>query len=111
MKISAVTEDQIIVIDGRPAFMAHIGGYHMTNGEWAVHFNTATGMGEIEYIDNRPNQFIDEAFFNQHFAWLQTEHQRYLEHEAEAAAQALEQENGSENPIDDGSGNPANPTN
>ncbi|MCF7355081.1 hypothetical protein [Vibrio phage vB_VruC_PG21] len=106
MKISAVTEDQVIVIDGSAAFMADIGGYHMTNGEWAVHFDTTTGYGEIEYIDNRPNQFIDEAFFNQHFAWLQAEHQRYLDHIAQ-----LEAENESENTGDDGSGSPATPTN
>lgn len=82
MKISAVTTDQIIVVDGKPALMRDIGGYQMTNGEWAVQFDSEFGYGHIEFTDNRPNQEIDQAYFNMHFAWLITEHQRYLDHVA-----------------------------
>lgn len=87
MKITAVTEDQIIVIDGQGAEMRVLGGYHMQNGEWAIHFDTALGYGEIEYLDNRPNRRIYQAEFDTHYSWLITEHQRYLDHlSAEAAA-------------------------
>ncbi len=78
MKITAVTVDQIIIFGGVVAQMREIGGYHMTNGEWAVHFDTTLGHGHIEYLDNRNNQTIDQAFFDQHYAWLIDEHQRFI---------------------------------
>jgi hypothetical protein len=91
MKITAVTTDQIIVVSGVPAMMRELGGYQMTNGEWAVQFDTELGYGHIEYTDNRPNKPIDQAYFDAHFAWLITEHQRYVETKA-AEAQANESE-------------------
>ncbi|WP_311568394.1 hypothetical protein [Photobacterium arenosum] len=80
MKITAVTYDQVIVVDGVPAFMAEIGGFEMTNGEWAVHFNDAIGIGEIEYTDARSNATLSPEGFQASYAWLITEHQRYLDH-------------------------------
>lgn len=100
MKITAVTEDQIIVIDGQGAEMRELGGYHMTNGEWAVHFDAEKGYGEIEYLDNRPNRRIYQDEFDAHYSWLITEHQRYQDH---LAAQAAAYE--SETIITDGSDN------
>lgn len=88
MKITAVTEDQIILIDGIPAFVGEIGGYHMTRGEWALHFDTDIGHGEIEYIDNRPNQRIDNDIYHKAYTWLETEHARYLTYAAELKAEA-----------------------
>lgn len=82
MKISAVTTDQIIVVDGVLARISKIGGYHMTNGEWAIYYDTNKGYGEIEYLDNRPNQLLDKETFDSKYAWLLEEHQRYLDHKA-----------------------------
>jgi len=90
MKITAVTTDQIIVVGGVPALMREIGGYQMTNGEWAVQFDSELGYGHIEYTDNRPNLAINQAYFDIHFAWLITEHQRYLDHVAAQEAAANE---------------------
>lgn len=91
MKITAVTTDQIILVGGIPADMRAIGGYHMKNGEWAVHFDTTIGVGEIEYLDNRPNRVINQDDFEKHYSWLINEHTRYQQHVAEQQAQ-LEQE-------------------
>ena len=88
MKITAVTQDQLILIDGEPALMAEIGGYNMQRGEWAVHFDTELGVGHIEYLDNRDNQVLDSALFNSAYAWLIDEHQRFIDlKEAEANEQ------------------------
>ncbi|MBD8513154.1 hypothetical protein IFO68_10760 [Photobacterium sp. CAU 1568] len=97
MRITAVTQDQLIVIDGVPAFLGHIGGYAMRQGEWAVDFNTLTGLGHIEYTDNRPNQIIDSTVFNAAYAWLIDEHKRYVtamaeQHAAEEAARNEQQQ-------------------
>lgn len=91
MKITAITSDQIILVGGVPAMMREIGGYQMTNGEWAVQFDTELGYGHIEYTDKRQNKTIDQAYFDAHFAWLITEHQRYIDIKA-AEAQANESE-------------------
>lgn len=80
MKITVITEDQIILVDDVPAFMAEIGGFEMRRGEWAVHFDTNKSIGEIEYLDIRNNQTITQADFDSSYAWLLTEHQRYLDH-------------------------------
>jgi hypothetical protein len=79
MKITAVTQDQIIIIDEVVADMRTLGGYHMTDGEWALHFDTITGYGEIEFIDNRQNQVIGQAYFEAHYTWLIDEHTRYMD--------------------------------
>jgi len=83
MKITAVTQDQIIVIDSAVANIREIGGYVMENGEWAIHFDTDLATGQIEYIDSRTNQAIDQKAFDAHYQWLIDEHQRYQTHEAE----------------------------
>ncbi len=91
MRITAITADQLILVGGIPAQIALIGGYHMKNGEWAVHFDTETGMGEIEYIDNRPNRVIGQAEFETHYSWLQEEHSRYLEYVEQQQAQLAQE--------------------
>ncbi|WP_162062376.1 hypothetical protein [Vibrio taketomensis] len=50
MKIAAITQDQLIIKDGVPAPIALIGGFRMERGEWAVHFDTDLGIGQIEYL-------------------------------------------------------------
>jgi hypothetical protein len=97
MKITAVTQDQLIIIDGTPALMGKIGGYNMERGEWAVQFDTLTGAGHIEYLDARANQIINQAYFDKHYAWLQDEHKKYqdylkAEEEAEKAKQTEQTE-------------------
>lgn len=82
MKIAAITQDQLILIDGVPALLGELGGYRMERGEWAVHFDTLTGIGQIEYFDNRQNQLISNDEFNKHYTWLIEEHQRYQDHKA-----------------------------
>jgi len=76
MKITAVTEDQMIIINGVPVLTALYGGFHMMKGEWAVHFDTDKEVGEIEFLDNRQNQVIDQVFFDAHYGWLVDEHKR-----------------------------------
>lgn len=90
MKIAAVTQDQLILIAGVPAQMRELGGYHMTRGEWAVHFDTDLGYGHIEYLDNRNNVTLSQEDFDKHYAWLITEHKRYLDHVAEQQRSAEE---------------------
>lgn len=79
MKITAVTADQLIIVDGIAAELKLCGGYHMKNGEWAVHYDTVSEVGEIEYIDNRLNVVLTKSDFDTHYAWLLTEHARVLE--------------------------------
>ncbi|MFW7525313.1 hypothetical protein ACODM8_14420 [Vibrio ostreicida] len=91
MKIIAVTEDQLILVDNTPAEMNELGGYRMKNGEWAVQFDADLGYGEIEYLDNRPNRRIYQAEFESHYSWLLDEHKRYQDHlAAEEAANDLD---------------------
>lgn len=93
MKIAAITQDQVIVIDGNAAFMRELDGFLMERGEWAVRFDTDLGIGTIEYTDSRNNRSIDAAEFNAHYSWLEVEHQRYVDHKAaEAAAEAAANE-------------------
>ncbi len=91
MKITAITQDQVIIINSRPALVAEIGGYHMHNGEWAVHFDTDMGIGHIEYLDNRLNRTIEQAEFDKHYSWLIEEHQKYIDHQAEQQRLIAEQ--------------------
>lgn len=89
MKITAVTQDQLILIDGVAAQIGEIGGFFMQRGEWAVHFDTELGIGHIEYLDIRSNQSLTLALFEQHYAWLidkHAEYQQWLE------AQVVEEE-------------------
>ncbi|SIO96684.1 hypothetical protein [Vibrio spartinae] len=86
MKVTAITQDQMIIVDGVVAEMSKIGGYQMTHGEWAVQYDTATGAGHIEYLDARPNQAIGENEFNARYAWLIDEHQRYQDYVKDQSA-------------------------
>ncbi|MDO6709084.1 hypothetical protein, partial [Photobacterium sp. 1_MG-2023] len=101
MKITAATQDQIILIDGIPALMAEMGGYNMQRGEWAVHFDTDLGVGHIEYLDNRGNQILTRDLFERAYAWLIDEHTRYVTAmaEQEAAEEAARNEQ-QQDPID-----------
>ncbi|WP_330960013.1 hypothetical protein [Photobacterium sp. 53610] len=101
MKITVITQDQLIVVDGKPAFMGDIGGFEMSRGEWAINYDTVTGVGHIEYTDNRPNQKIYTADFDNSYSWLLDEHQRYLTETAikEAAEEEARNEQPEEDPI------------
>ncbi|UTM58286.1 hypothetical protein L4174_005440 [Photobacterium sp. CCB-ST2H9] len=101
MRITAITQDQLIVIDGVPAFLGQMGGFAMRQGEWAIDYNTLTGLGHIEYTDNRPNQTINSAVFDAAYAWLIDEHTRYVAAiaEQEAAEEAARNEQ-QQDPID-----------
>lgn len=90
MRIIAVTQDQLIVKDDVLADISMIGGYTMTNGEWAVHFDSDLGIGHVEYIDSRPNSTLSKADFDKHYKWLVSEHQKYLDY-LKAKAQSTEQ--------------------
>ncbi|ODS10164.1 hypothetical protein [Vibrio scophthalmi] len=86
MKIVAVTRDQLILIDGISAQICLIGGFTMQRGEWAVHFDTKTGVGHIEYIDIRNNQPLTTELFNTHYAWLIAKHGEFVQWQQEQAA-------------------------
>ncbi|WP_124939259.1 hypothetical protein [Vibrio viridaestus] len=58
----------------------------MTNGEWAVHFDTTLGLGHVEYLDNRVNVDLTQADYDAHYAWLETTHQQVLDYDAEQQA-------------------------
>ncbi|WCE31113.1 hypothetical protein [Vibrio sp. SCSIO 43137] len=76
----------------------------MTRGEWAVHFDTDKGYGEIEYLDNRPNEALTQQGFDAHYAWLVTEHERYQKHQAEVQAKAEALANEQQALVDAGNG-------
>ncbi|WP_325892732.1 hypothetical protein [Grimontia sp. NTOU-MAR1] len=81
MKITAITQDQLIIVDGVGVDMRPHGGFEMRRGEWAVQFDTVTGRGEVEYTDARHNSALTQADFDKHYAWLMDEHQRAIEKE------------------------------
>lgn len=73
MKITVVTQDQMIIIDGQP-IRAPWCSYSMPAGEWAVRFDTVTGAGEVEYLDNRPNETIGAAEYAERYQHLEQIH-------------------------------------
>jgi len=73
MKITAVTQDQMIIIDGQP-IRAPWCSFSMPAGEWAVHFDKLTGVGEVEYLDNRPNETISAATYAERYQHLEQTH-------------------------------------
>ncbi|AJQ92249.1 hypothetical protein [Gynuella sunshinyii] len=75
MKITAVTKDQLIIIDGVPVGPPEC-SFSMPAGEWAVRFDTDTGIGEVEYLDNRQNEVIGLEDFEQRYTGLVAEHDR-----------------------------------
>ena len=100
MNITAITQDQLIIVDGVPAAIAQIGGFRMERGEWAVHFDSELGIGQIEYLDIRSNQTLTSKEYEAHYAWLVAKHGEYidwvhqqeLEQEKVAAQAAQEQQ-------------------
>lgn len=86
MKITAVTQDQLIVKDGVPAFVGKSTGFTMGNGEWAVHYDSVMGVGSIEYTDNREPTTFDGEYYQTHFAWLEQVHADHLIWEDEQRA-------------------------
>lgn len=81
MKISVITQDQVVLIDG----LALPFSFQVPNGEWAIHFDTETNLGEVEYIDSRLNETIRDFSHYQYLVTLYQEEQARLEAEAEAA--------------------------
>lgn len=91
MKITAVTQDQMIIIDGQPIRTPWC-SYSMPAGEWAVHFDTVTGAGEVEFLDNRPNETIDAAAYAERYQHLEQVHaDAVAAYEADLAAQQTAQ--------------------
>lgn len=91
MKITAVTQDQMIIIDGQ-SVRAPWCSYSMPAGEWAVHFDTETGAGEVEYIDNRPNEIISASTYVERYQHLEQVHSEAMAaYQADLAAQQAAQ--------------------
>ncbi len=89
MKISVITQDQTIVIDGEATRVA----FAVPAGEWAIHFDTHTGLGEVEFIDSRQNALISDFSAYQYLIDLvAAEQQRVLDAEELQRAEALENE-------------------
>jgi hypothetical protein len=92
MKISIITADQVIIRDGVPAECQRYGAaFQVPAGEWAIHYNGETGVGEVEYIDARANEVIGKAEFDARYAYLLEHHSKAKANEqAEADALAAE---------------------
>lgn len=61
----------MIVRDGVGIKCSQYGqAFTVPNGEWAVMFDDVTGVGEVEYIDARPNENIDAAAFAARYQYL-----------------------------------------
>lgn len=91
MELHAITQDQIIVINGEGLNVP----FEMLGGEWAVHWDGRINRGEVEYTDRRLNetitsldkyQYLVDAF-NVEKARLEAE--RLAEEAAQAEADAL----------------------
>lgn len=82
MRISIITLDQVIVLDSTPAMMLEVGGFEMAGGEWAVHFDTNTGIGHVEYTDSRPNKVISQADFDASYSWCLARHSEWVDFDA-----------------------------
>lgn len=71
MKITVVTADQMIIVDGDPVQVQQHGQpFQVPNGEWSVHFDEGQGVGEVEYIDSRLNETINQAAFDDRYRFL-----------------------------------------
>ncbi|MGF1762451.1 hypothetical protein [Aliivibrio kagoshimensis] len=92
MKITAVTIDQIIVIDGVVANLSNTGGFEMRGGEWAIQFDSNVGAGHVEYTDRRLTKDINQAEFDAKYAWLLIEHKNYIDLVAEQEALLIAQQ-------------------
>lgn len=90
MKFTAVTMDRVLIIDDQPEHCGIVGGFSLPNGEWAIHFNGA--FGEVEYVDNRPNEHINKTTFDRRYGYLLAIHantkagRERIEAERQAAA-------------------------
>jgi len=80
MKISIITQDQIIVIDGEGLNIPF-----QMNGEWAVHWDSRLGTGEVEYTDSRLNEAITSFDKYQHLIDLFVDEKARIEAERAAA--------------------------
>lgn len=90
MKMTIVSDDNIIVVDGTPATT----NFNIDANIWAIHWDDLLGLGSIEYRDSTPNLEIDEFpefeyFLDVHTAAL-VEEQVKIEVEAFAAASTPE---------------------
>lgn len=90
MKISVITQDQTVIVGG----IANQFSFQVPNGEWAIQFDVTSGLGEVEYIDSRPNETITsfEKYDYLMQAWQAEEDRIEAERAAaEAARLAAEQ--------------------
>lgn len=77
MRFTAITQDQILMVDGEAVTPPHV-SFEMPRGEWAVHFDTSTGLGEVEYLDSRQNETINQIVFDERYGYLVTVHTESL---------------------------------
>jgi hypothetical protein len=54
MKISVITQDQTVVIDGQALEFP----FQVPAGEWAIHYSFVSGVGEVEFLDSRSNEAL-----------------------------------------------------
>lgn len=81
MKIAVITLDQIIVIDGEGLHIP----FEMKGGEWAVHWDSRLGTGEVEYTDSRLNETITSFEKYQYLIDLFVDEKARIEAERAAA--------------------------
>jgi len=82
MKISVITQDQTIVVDGEALKFA----FQVPSGEWAIHFDDVVNVGEVEFIDARNNQTLSSF---EAYSYLLTAYNDEKARLAEVAAQQL----------------------
>lgn len=71
MKLSAITIDQVVILDGKAEnIYQHGAGYTVPSGEWAIHFDSQSGIGQVEYLDARLNETISQVQFDERYAYL-----------------------------------------
>ena len=71
MKTSIITHDQIIIHNDDVVKCSDFGeSFTVPTGEWAIHFDHETGIGEVEYIDSRVNETINAEQFKQRYQYL-----------------------------------------
>jgi hypothetical protein len=87
MKISVITQDQTVVIDGQALKFP----FQVPAGEWAIHYSFVSGVGEVEFLDSRNNEpLISFDAYAYLIAAYSAEKTRLAEVEAQQEAEAVE---------------------
>lgn len=86
MDFHAITQDQIILVDGEGLEVP----FEVPAGEWAIHWDGRINRGEVEYIDKRQNETITSFDKYAYLVDLFNAEKARIEAEKLAAAEALE---------------------